>query len=139
MSNITKESAYILHPVPPTSSKCPTHTRGMAEHGIPEFIIGRNVFGPGNMLLIAEACNYLAKPENAEILELILAGETVTINSKSLDLDGYGGVSNFFFRMVDADYKAVKIAYEDLDTETLAQMQFVEIYIEEEGFDLEDD
>ena len=139
MSNITKESGFIVHLFSPTMRVCHTHTQGLTEIGLPEFIIDRNLFGPGNIFLIISAYGYFSKPENAEILNSIMTGETVTINSKTLDPEEYDETYNFYFRSVDAEFEVVKNAYEDFDPETLAQMQFIYIYIAEDDFTLDDD
>ena len=139
MKNFTEEPGFIVHYFSPTKGVCHTHTEGLAEIGFPEFIVNRNVFSIGNIFLIISAYGYFSKPENAEALNSIMAGETVTIDSNTLEPEEYEESYNFCFRSVNAEFEMVKEAYEEFDPETLAQMQFVEIYIEEDGFGLEDD
>ena len=39
MNNITKDFPYIIHACPPTVDAYPTHTHGLTEIGMPEFIV----------------------------------------------------------------------------------------------------
>ena len=139
MKTTTEEPGFLVYWFSPTKGVCHTHTLGLTEIGMPEFIVNRNVFGPGNIFLINQAYGYFSKPENAEVLNSIMAGETVTIDSNTLEPEENEESYNFCFRSVDAEFEIVKEAYEEFDPEILAQMQFVEIYIEEDGFGLEDD
>ena len=140
MNNITKDFPYIIHACPPTVDAYPTHTHGLTEIGMPEFIVDPLAFGPqGNGQLINDSYLYLYRPENTDALDLIMKGETVTINSKELD-PVWSGEHNICFRMVGIDFEAVKQAYEGLDLEKIADViNFIQIYVEGDNFALEDD
>ena len=140
MKNITKDFPYIIHACPPTVDAYPTHTHGLTEIGMPEFIVDPLAFGPqGNAQLINDLYLYLYRPENTDALDLIMKGETVTINSKELD-PARSGEHNICFRMVGIDFEAVKQAYEGLDLEKIADViSFIQIYVEGDNFALDDD
>jgi len=140
MSKITKELPFIIHACPPTKGAYPTHTHGLTEIELPEFIVDPLAFGPqGNARLINASYRYLSMPENAEILNSIMSGENITINSKTLD-PSYDGTHNFCFRRVGIDFEAVKQAYVGLDLGKIADViSFIQIYVEGDDFALNDD
>jgi len=140
MNNFTNDFPYIIHACPPTVDAYPTHTHGLTEIGMPEFIVDPLAFGPqGNAQLINDSYLYLYRPENTDALDLIMKGETVTINSKELD-PARSGEHNICFRMVGIDFEAVKQAYEGLDLEKIADViSFIQIYVEGDNFALDDD
>jgi hypothetical protein len=140
MNNFTKNFPYIIHACPPTVGAYPTHTHGLTEIGMPEFIVDPLAFGPqGNGQLINDSYLYLYRPENTDALDLIMKGETVTINSKELD-PAWSGEHNICFRIVGIDFEAVKQAYEGLDLEKIADViSFIQIYVEGDNFVLDDD
>ena len=140
MNNITKEWPYVIHACPPTKGAYPTHTHGLTEIGLPEFIVDPFAFGPeGNAGLINDAYTYLSMPQNAETLNSIMAGETVTINSKTLDPSD-DGIHNFCFRRVGINFEAVKQAYDGMDLEKIEDViSFIQIYVEGDDYALDDD
>ena len=140
MNNFTNDFPYIIHACPPTVDAYPTHTHGLTEIGMPEFIVDPLAFGPeGNAGLINDAYRYLSLPENAEILDSIMTGETITINSKTLNPSSDGSY-NFCFRRVGIDFEAVKQAYDGLDLGKIEDViSFIQIYVEGDDFALDDD
>jgi hypothetical protein len=140
MSNFTNDFPYIIHACPPTVGAYPTHTHGLTEIGMPEFIVDPFAFGPqDNARLINASYRYFSKPENAESLNSIMAGETVTINSKTLDSDNYATL-DFCFRRVGIDFEAVKLAYDGLDLQKIEDViSFIQIYVEGDDYVLDDD
>jgi hypothetical protein len=140
MKNIAKDFPYIIHACPPTVGAYPTHTHGLTEIGMPEFIVDPLAFGPqGNAQLINDSYLYLSRPEHADVLDQIMKGETATVNSKGLD-PARSGEHNICFRMVGIDFEAVKQAYEGLDLEKIADViSFIQIYVEGDNFALDDD
>ena len=140
MNNITKDFPYIIHACPPTVGAYPTHTHGLTEIVMPEFIVDPLAFGPqGNAQLINDSYLYLYRPENADVLDQIMKGETATVNSKELD-PARSGEHNICFRKVGIDFEAVKQAYEGLDLEKIAGViNFIQIYVEGDNFALDDD
>jgi hypothetical protein len=107
---------------------------------MPEFIVDPLAFGPqGNAQLINDSYLYLYRPENTDALDLIMKGETVTINSKELD-PARSGEHNICFRRVGVDFEAVKQAYDGLDLGKIADViSFIQIYVEGDDFALDDD
>ena len=140
MNNFTNDFPYIIHACPPLVGAYPTHTHGLTEIGMPEFIVDPLAFGPeGNAGLINDAYRYLSLPENAEILDSIMTGETITINSKTLNPSSDGSY-NFCFRRVGIDFEAVKQAYDGLDLGKIEDViSFIQIYVEGDDYALEDD
>ena len=140
MNNFTNDFPYIIHACPPTVDAYPTHTHGLTEIGMPEFIVDPLAFGPqGNSQLINDSYQYLSSPEHADVLDLIRKGKTVTVNSKELD-PARSGEHNICFRVVGIDFEAVKQAYEGLDLEKIADViSFIQIYVEGDNFALDDD
>lgn len=140
MNNITKDFPYIIHACPPTVGAYPTHTHGLTEIGMPEFIVDPLAFGPqGNAQLINDSYLYLSGPEHADALDPIMNGETVTVNSKELD-PARSDELNICFRMVDIDFEAVKQAYDGLDLNKIADViSFIQIYVEGDDFALDDE
>ena len=98
------------------------------------------IVGIASACILAVLVMLLSLPANAA--EQPIDYDTISQGTLYLDLQGpeeYEESYNFCFRSVDAEFEMVKEAYEEFDPETLAQMRFVEIYIEEDGFVLEDD
>jgi hypothetical protein len=131
---------YIIHACCHAYNSFPTHTHGLTEIELPEFIVDPLAFGPqGNARLINASYRYLSMPENAEILNSIMSGENITINSKTLD-PSYDGTHNFCFRRVGIDFEGVKQAYDGLDLGKIEDViSFIQIYIEGDDFALDDD
>jgi hypothetical protein len=131
---------YIIHACCHAYNSFPTHTHGLTEIELPEFIVDPLAFGPqGNARLINASYRYLSMPENAEILNSIMSGENITINSNTLD-PSYDGTHNFCFRRVGIDFEGVKQAYDGLDLGKIEDViSFIQIYIEGDDFALDDD
>jgi hypothetical protein len=139
---IPKQSNYpfIMH-ASVHCSNCgsfPTHTHGLADKGMPEFIIDPLAFGPeGNPYIIRAAYNYFKKRKNAFKLKMILNGKTVKVTGKKLKPKLLrNDRHNYCFREVTADFQAVKEAYPNgVEPGT----RFIQIYVDGDDFALTDE
>ena len=127
MKNNIKSEQYIYIPILPAKPTAPTHSRWMSEIGLPEFLVEEKVLGLANPLLVSRAAKYFSNPDNTELLNSILEGETVTINSEILDLAVFG-INSFSFKVVGPESEIVQDAFANLEPEELTQMQFIQIY-----------
>ena len=120
----------------------PTHTHGMTELGMPEFLMDLLSFGgDGTGSRINASYNYFSRPENKGKLETIKNGETVKLTMQDL-APGKDGSDPYVYcyRRVYPEFEMVKQAYviespEDVDP----NMWFVQIYVEGDDFALTDD
>ena len=134
---------YIIHADPLWDSEplYPTHTHGLTEIGMPEFIIDPLAFGgEGNGKRINSAYRFFKKQKNAVKLKAILNGKTIKLTGKQLDPkymknDPYV----YCFREVSPEFEAVKLAYgSDVATE-YPGIKFIQIYVEGDDYVLMDD
>lgn len=140
MNIYTNNYPYIIHACPATAGAFPTHTHGLTAIGLPEFIIDPLAFGPeGNAGVINDAYHYLTHPQRTELIPLILAGNTITVQVQGLNPLCYVGCAfHICFRAVSHEFEAVKQAYAGVDLEELAAMNFIQIYVKGDDFALDD-
>jgi len=114
----------------------PTHTHGLTDIGMPEFIMDPLAFGPeGNADKINSAYRYFKR--NKKGLEIVLSGKSVKLPIKVV-IPKWKNAPDYklCFREVTADFQAVKEAYlNDIDPGT----RFVQIYVDGDNFALTDD
>jgi hypothetical protein len=134
----TKDLPFIIHAAPISDRRdylYPTHTHGLADIGLPEFIMDPLAFGPeGNANKINNA--YLYFKRNKKGLEIVLSGKTVTLPIKVV-VPKWKYLPNYklSFREVTSDFQAVKEAYpRDIDQGT----RFIQIYVDGDDFALTD-
>jgi len=119
----------------------PTHTHGLMEIGLPEFLMDHLAFGPmGNGGRIKASYYYFTRPENVSKLEAIRNGETVKLTGEELKPGGELDDIVYCYRKVYPEFEMVKQAYcledpKDIDP----RMWFVQIYAEGDDFALTDD
>lgn len=120
----------------------PTHSHGMTELGMPEFLMDPLSFDPrGAGSRINSSFKYFSNPENKDKLEAIKNGETVKLTLRDLAPDKCGEDSYVYcFRRVYPDFEMVKQAYviespEDIDP----KMSYIQIYVEGDDYALTDD
>jgi len=117
----------------------PSHTHGLADVGLPEFIMDPYAFGGnGNATRINSAYDFFKKQENDGYLKSILDGEVVKIRGKQLSPkylknDPY----TYCFRKVTPEFEAVKLAY--FEEEITDGMQFIQIWVDGDDYVLTDD
>ncbi len=119
----------------------PTHSHGMTELGMPEFLINHQAFGPKqNGGLIGASYDYFCNPENTLKLDAIKNGETVKLTVTDLKPDARSDTYAYCFRRVYPEFEMVKKAY-DLDdpNQVSPDTWFVQIYVGGDDFALTDD
>ena len=119
-----------------------THTHGMTELGMPEFLINHLAFGPkGNAYLINASYEYFMRPENVGKITTIKNGETVKLRDE--DLKPPSDRPNpyvYCYRRVYPEFEMVKVAYcIEGPNDVAPNMWFVQIYVEGDDFALTDD
>lgn len=117
----------------------PTHTHGLYEVGMPEFIMDPVAFGPkGNGGRIAAAYDYFKKKKNEKKLKDILNGQTVKLTGKQLSPKKMKNDPYVYcFREVTPEFEGVKISY--FEKEIKEEMRFIQIYVEGDDFALTDE
>lgn len=122
----------------------PTHTHGLSDVGMPEFLIDPLAFGPvGNGQRINAVYDYLTKPRNKGKIEAIKNGQTLKLTMHDMHLKKFKAESRphvYCLRRVTPDFEAVKQAYciekpEDVD----ANAWYIQIYVEGDHFALTDE
>lgn len=141
---ITPEQPFIIHGCKDMPA-FPTHSHGMTELGMPEFLIDHLAFGiEQNGGLIGASYKYFTKPENAGKLAAIENGETVKLRDKDLKPPSdHPDPYVYCYRRVYQEFEMVKQAYnindqnDQPDADPMAW--FVQIYVEGDDFALTDD
>ena len=134
------KSSYVIHATD-KFPVYPTHTHGLTELGMPEFLMDPLSFGPdGTGSRINVSYKYFNRPENRGKLEAIKNGETVRLTVRDLAPDKAGLDScTYCYRLVYPEFEMVKQAYciespEDVDP----RMSFIQIYVEGDDYVLTD-
>jgi|GEM_PF-872281 len=118
----------------------PTHTHGLHEIGLPEFLIDPHAYGPkGNNGLICSAYEYFAKQENKSKLDAILTGQAIELTVKDLGGNPERNSDVYCFRLVSADFEGVKLAYAFTGNEIDPDIKFIQIWVKGDGFALNDE
>ncbi len=119
----------------------PTHTHGLTELGMPEFLIDHLCMGSeGNAGFINASYKYFRKPENAGKLADIKSGKTVKLTPEDLKPDIKPSKLIYCCRRVFPEFEMVKHAYNIEDSKDVdANMWFIQIYVEGDDFALTDD
>lgn len=138
----TGDVPFVIHSNPPEEMpQIPTHTHGLAEMGMPEFIMDPFAFGATqNAARINLAYDYFSKPENKNKLDAILNGKTVELTAKDLKPDA---TENYIycFREVSPDFEAVKLAYpagDNLGT-NISDARIIQMYVKGDDYVLTDE
>jgi hypothetical protein len=137
---VTKELPFIIE-VSADMPAFPSHTHGLTELGMPEFLIDHLAFGAnGNGGRINASYDYFIKPENAGKLDAIKNGETVKLTINDLKPDAKPEPHVYCYRRVYPEFEMVKHAYNIDDPKDIdAKMWFVQIYVDGDDFALTDD
>lgn len=137
------KSPYVIHGCKDMPA-FPTHTHGLADIGMPEFIFDPLAFGPiGNADRINAAYDYFLKPRNTRKLGAIKNGKTLKLTLHEMHPKKCKkGAEPYVYclRRVYPDFEAVKQAYciekpGDVDPNTW----FVQIYVEGDNYALADE
>ena len=118
-----------------------THTHGLTELGMPEFLMDLLSFGAdGTGSRIKWSYEYFVKPENVGKLDAIKNGETVKLSIIDLKPDATPETYVYCYRRVYPELEMVKMAYAiESPTDVDPSMSFIQIYIEGDDFALKDD
>jgi hypothetical protein len=134
---------YMIHACPLSDKDFPypTHTHGLYDLGLPEFIIDPLAFGgEGNGLRINSAFRYFMNPLNAGQLDAVLSGQIIKLTGPQLDpkymlKDPY----TYCFRKIYADFEAVKQAYGKGVVSLVPAMEFIQIWVDGDDYALTDE
>ena len=138
-----KKRPYIIHGCKGMPA-FPTHTHGLADVGMPEFLIDPLAFGPeGNGQRINAVYDFLVIPRNKYKLEAIKSGQILKLTMHDMHPKKIEKGSEpyvYCLRRVTPDFEAVKQAYcivqpEDIDPNAW----YVQIYVEGDNFALTDE
>jgi hypothetical protein len=140
MNNKTNKLPFIIHACSHSVDAFPTHTHGLSELGLPEFIIDPLAFGPkGNAYLIDNSYCYLTHPKRSELIPSILSGETLEVQLHRLNPLFYEKSEYCIcFREVPHEFEAVMQAYKGFEWDEFSAMNFIQIYVEGDDFALDD-
>jgi len=139
-TKVTEELPFVIE-ASADKPAFPTHTHGLTEIGLPEFLMDPFCLGArGNGDRIISSYKYFTKPENADKLEAIKNGETIKLSLTDLKPDAKPEPHVYCYRRVYPEFEMVKLAYciED-PKEVDSKMWFVQIYIEGDDYALTDD
>ena len=114
----------------------PTHTHGLTDIGMPEFVVDPLSFGgEGNAKLINNAYCYFMN--NMKELQAILNGATLKYPINIICPKWQDDIIyTICFRLVPASFEAVKLAY---PADVLPGMKFIQIWIDGDDFALTDE
>lgn len=133
---------YMIHACPLSDKDFPypTHTHGLYELGLPEFIMDPLAFGgEGNAQRINAAFDYFMNPVNAGQLDAVLSGQIIKLTGPQLNPrcpPDYPYV--YCFRRVYADFEAVKQAYGEGVIFLVPAMEFIQIWVDGDDYALTD-
>jgi hypothetical protein len=134
---------YMIHAWPSKGefSSYPTHTHGLYDLGLPEFIIDPYAFGgEGNASIIKCAVDYFIDPQNAGQLTAVLDGQIIKLTGEQLSLKYMRGNHYVYcFRKVTAEFEAVKLAYDSSYLYLIPPMEWVQIWVDGEDHVLTDE
>ena len=122
-------------------SAYPTHTHGLYDIGLPEFIMDPLSFGGrGNAQRINSAYRYLTDPKNSGQLNAILNGQVIKLTGKELDPKYmYKDPYVYCFREVSPSFEAVRLAYGIEVMFYVPKMRFIQIWVEGDDYALTDE
>jgi hypothetical protein len=114
----------------------PTHTHGLTEIGMPEFIMDPTAFGgEGNAKLINHSYRYFKK--NKKDLQAVINGKTLKFPINIISPRWKGApIYTICFRIVPDTFEAVKEAY-PIGLEP--DMRFIQIWIDGDDYALTDE
>jgi hypothetical protein len=118
------------------STAYPTHTHGLTEIGMPEFIMDPLSFGgEGNCSLINHSYRYFKK--NKKDLQTVLNGKTLKFPINKISPKWKNApIYTICFRRVPNTFEAVKLAY---PAGVLPEMKFIQIWIDGDDYALTDE
>jgi len=134
---------YIIEACPlwDTEPPFPTHTHGLYELGLPEFIMDPLAFGgEGNAQRINSTYDYLIDPKNTQNLAAILNGQIVKLTGPQLDPRYMLDDPNVYcLREVSPHFEAVRLAYGIQASFLVPPMRVIQIWVDGDDFALTDE
>jgi hypothetical protein len=118
----------------------PTHTHGLTEIGMPEFIMDPLAFGgEGNGVRINYAFDFFMNPQNNHLLQDILNGKVIKLPAAVLSPNLKGEPYTYCYREVQPQFEAVILAYGYGVAYEIPRMRFIQIWVEGDDFALTDE
>jgi hypothetical protein len=109
----------------------PTHTHGLTEIGMPEFIMDPLAFGgEGNAGRINCSFDFFMNPQNNQALQDILNGKVIKLPATVLSPNLKGEPYTYCFREVPPEFEAVKLAYGYGVAYVIPRMRFIQIWVD---------
>ncbi|MEJ2246363.1 MAG: hypothetical protein P8Y80_09860 [Acidobacteriota bacterium] len=146
MSNsyLQKQKCYpfIIHAAPHWGNEplFPTHTHGLTEIGMPEFIMDPLAFGgPGNGARINYSFDYFMNPKNNNELQEVLNDKVIKLQAAKLSSNLKGESYTYCFREVPATFEAVNQAYVIPGPGIKPGMRFIQIWVDGDDYALTDE
>jgi hypothetical protein len=121
----------------------PSYTQGLADIGMPEFIINYQAFGAeGNAAILHMAYDYFVNPKNLGKLDAILNGKIIKFTGKQLSPKHLKNSPYVYrFREVSPFFEGIQRAY-GRGIEELAEKngwRFIQIWVDGDDFALTDE
>jgi len=133
---------YFIEAAPHWTNKpmYPTHTHGLTEIGMPEFLMDPLSFGGvGNGGRINYSFDFFMKPDNDHLLKKIMNGEIVKLPAAVLNQNLEGEPYTYCYREVSPEFEAVKQAYGYDIARCRPEMRFIQIWVDGDDYALTDD
>jgi hypothetical protein len=132
---------YIIHADPPWDDKppYPTHTHGLTEIGMPEFIMDPLAFGgDGNAGRINYSFDFFMNPQNNHQLQDILNGKIIKLPAAVLNPNAKSESYTYCYREVLPQFEAVILAYGYGVAYVIPRMRFIQIWVDGDEYVLMD-
>jgi hypothetical protein len=132
---------YIIHADPLWDSEplYPTHTHGLTEIGMPEFIMDPLAFGgDGNAGRINYSFDFFMNPQNNHQLQDILNGKIIKLPAAVLNPNAKSESYTYCYREVLPQFEAVKSAYGAGVAFVIPKMRFIQIWVDGDDYVLMD-
>ena len=118
----------------------PTHTHGLTEIGMPEFLMDPLAFGgEGNCGRINYSFDFFINPQNNHLLQDILNGKVIKLPPVILNPKAKGEPYTYCYREVPPEFEAVKLAYGSDVAYVIPRMRFIQIWVDGDDYALKDD
>jgi len=132
---------FIIHASPPWDEDppYPTHTHGLTEIGMPEFIIDPLAFGgEGNAGRINYSFDFFMNPQNNQQLQDILNGKIIKLPAAVLNPNAKSESYTYCYREVLPQFEAVILAYGYGVSYVIPRMRFIQIWVDGDEYVLMD-
>ncbi len=133
---------YIIHADPLWDSEplYPTHTHGLTEIGMPEFIMDPLAFGgDGNAGRINYSFDFFMNPQNNHQLQDILNGKIIKLPAAVLNPNAKSESYTYCYREVLPQFEAVILAYGYGAGYVIPRMRFIQIWVDGDDYVLTDE